>query len=75
MTSARRSSREGDGSVVTAKFLIGPASQIVAKSASVQGPELEAPELVNRLRQLTRGVEFPTAAPIEPPENTAYEID
>ncbi|MDR6142782.1 hypothetical protein QE375_002336 [Microbacterium foliorum] len=66
--------QEPDGAVVTAKFLIGPASQIVAKEVPGQGPELEDPALVDRLRTLTRGVESPTAAPVEMPDNGVYDL-
>lgn len=66
--------REDDGSIVEAKFLIGPASQLVAKAVPGAGPELEDPELVLRLRQLTRGVEAPTGEPLEVPEHPAEDI-
>jgi hypothetical protein len=66
--------REPDGAVVTAKFLIGPASQIVAKETPGEGPELEDPELVDRLRALTRGVESPRAAPLEMPDDDTYDV-
>lgn len=67
--------REDDGSVVTAKFLIGPASQIVSRTAIGRGPELEDPRLVERLRQLTRGVESPAGGPIDVPEDLARGIE
>lgn len=51
--------REPDDTVVTATFLIGPASQIVTKAVHGRGPELEDPQLVARLRELTRGTESP----------------
>lgn len=66
--------QEPDGAVVTAKFLIGPASQIVAKEVPGGGPELEDPELVDRLRTLTRGVESPMAAPVEMPDDGVYDL-
>lgn len=66
--------REPDGGVVTAKFLIGPASQIVAKEVPGKGPELEDPELVERLRTLTHGVESPTAAPVDMSGVDAYDV-
>ncbi|MFJ5000057.1 hypothetical protein ACIP5T_18035 [Microbacterium sp. NPDC088619] len=66
--------REPDGGVVMAKFLIGPASQIVAKEVPGKGPELEDPELVERLRTLTRGVESPTAAPVDMSDDDAYDL-
>lgn len=67
--------RNEDGSVVTARFLIGPASQIVCKEAPDSGPELEDPELVERLRQLTRGVEAPAGPPLEMPGGTEPDIE
>lgn len=67
--------REPDGSVVSAKFLIGPASQIVAKSVPAQGSELEDDELVARLHRLVRGVESPRSEPLEMPGVPAYELD
>ncbi|WP_431070748.1 hypothetical protein [Microbacterium phyllosphaerae] len=67
--------REHDGTVVTAKFLIGPASQIVSKEVAVSGPEPEDPELVRRLQTLTRGVESPSGQPLEAPEGQEYELD
>lgn len=67
--------REQDGTVVSAKFLIGPASQIVAKTVSDSGPELEDAELVRRLQALTRGVESPTGPPLDAPEGPQYELD
>lgn len=57
--------REKDGSVVVAKFLIGPASQIVAKAVDGHGPEIEDPVLLQRLKRLTRGIESPTGDPLE----------
>ncbi|WP_091227181.1 hypothetical protein [Microbacterium sp. 3J1] len=51
--------QEDDGEITTAKFLIGPASQIVAKATSTDGPELEDPDLVERLLRLARSVESP----------------
>ncbi|MDF2508632.1 MAG: hypothetical protein K0Q52_2491 [Microbacterium sp.] len=66
--------REKDGTVVSAKFLIGPASQIVAKAISGNGPELEDPELVRRLQALTHGVESPSGLPLDAPEGPDYEL-
>nr|WP_201471047.1 hypothetical protein [Microbacterium hydrocarbonoxydans] len=57
--------RDSDGSVRTAKFLIGPASQIVVKSMDAEGPELEDPALVQKLHGLTRNVESPPSHPME----------
>lgn len=67
--------REEDGSVVPAKFLIGPASQLISKVATGRGAELEDEELVRRLQELTRGVESPRAAPLEMSEDVTYELD
>ncbi|WP_309067076.1 hypothetical protein [Microbacterium sp.] len=67
--------RDEDGSVVTAKFLIGPASQIVAKSVTGHGPELEDPELVQRLQQLTRGVESPAGGALEASDEMNRQFD
>jgi hypothetical protein len=66
--------REQDGTVVSAKFLIGPASQIVAKAVSSSGPEVEDPELVRHLQALTRGVESPSGPPLDPPASLDYEL-
>lgn len=57
--------REEDGTIAQAKFLIGPASQIVTVAAGEGGDEIEDVQLVRRLRELTRGVESPTAGPVE----------
>lgn len=57
--------REEDGTVAQAKFLIGPASQIVTIAAVDASDELEDAELVRRLQELTRGVESPTAGHVE----------
>ncbi|WP_309104605.1 hypothetical protein [Microbacterium sp.] len=67
--------RERDGAIVKAKFLIGPASQIVSKAADGAGPEIEDRELVERLLKRTRGVESPTAAPLELPGDLAHDFD
>ncbi|HWS50811.1 MAG TPA: hypothetical protein VN241_07355 [Microbacterium sp.] len=67
--------RERDGSVITAKFLIGPASQIVAKAAVGEEAEVEDPALVDRLQKLTRAVESPSAEPLEPPADLAHDFD
>lgn len=67
--------RERDGTVVRAKFLIGPASQIVAKGISDSGPELEDRELVDRLRALTRGAESPSGPPLDAPEGQEHHLD
>lgn len=67
--------REDDGTIVEAKFLIGPASQIVAKRVRHEGPELEDSDLVVRLKDLTRAVESPTAGPLEISPDDVPEID
>ncbi|WP_407359915.1 hypothetical protein [Microbacterium sp. LBN7] len=67
--------REDDGSVVTAKFLIGPASQIVSKSVVGRGAELEDGDLVRHLQDLTRGVESPTGPLLESPAGGESELD
>lgn len=66
--------QEQDGSVAMAKFLIGPASQIVAKATPGDGPELQDPELVNQLRELTRNVESPKSLPLEMPDEETPEM-
>ncbi len=59
--------REPDGSQTTARFLIGPASQIVAKAVpSVD--ELVDKEVVARLRRLTRGLSYPEASAVDEQE-------
>lgn len=67
--------QEDDGSVVRAKFLIGPASQLVTKTVPTAGPELEDPDLVHRLQQLTRGVEAPSGEMLEQPDQETGGID
>lgn len=66
---------EEDGTIMTAKFLIGPASQLVAKGVRHSGPELEDDALVVRLKDLTRAVESPTALPLDPAPDDVPEID
>ena len=56
---------EGDGSRGTARFLIGPASQIVTKSVRADSGELIDPEVVDRLRRMTRSISFPEASQLE----------
>lgn len=60
--------REPDGSHTTARFLIGPASQIVAKAVPADAYELVDEEVVARLRGLTRGLSFPEASTSDEPE-------
>jgi hypothetical protein len=45
-----------DGSVVQAEILIGPASQLIAEEYDADGPELEDPEVVERLSKATAGL-------------------
>lgn len=66
--------READGSEAIAKFLIGPASQIVTRSVSGHGEELEDRQLVDRLQLATRNVEAPRALPLELPEEEDSEL-
>ncbi|AKV85562.1 hypothetical protein SOM10_02685 [Microbacterium sp. CFBP9023] len=67
--------RENDGGTAVAKFLIGPASQIVSKEAAGEGPEIEDPELVERLRQRTRSIESPTSQPLEIEYPPGYDLE
>lgn len=67
--------REDDGTIVEAKFLIGPASQIVSKAVKHHGEELEDHQLVTRLKDLTRAVESPTGGPLEIAPGDVPEID
>lgn len=53
--------RESDGSTSVARFLIGPASQIVTKSAPGSGEELRDDAVAQMLRARTRGVDYPQA--------------
>lgn len=66
--------READGRIVSVTFLIGPASQIAAKSSTGGGAEVEDQALVERLRTLTRGVESPTAVELELPTGVIDDI-
>ncbi|WP_136055553.1 hypothetical protein [Microbacterium sp. K24] len=52
------------GELVSAKFLIGPASQIVTEAVDVPGPEVVDTELVTRLRRLTGAAERPMSVPL-----------
>lgn len=61
--------REPDGSRTSARFLIGPASQIVAKMVSDGGEELVDEEVVARLRRLTRGLNYPEASAVDEQEH------
>ncbi|WP_223627244.1 hypothetical protein [Microbacterium sp. EST19A] len=67
--------RNGDGEVVSAKFLIGPASQIVTESVDAPGPEVVDAELVARLRHLTGAVESPRSSPLAAEDVSDFEID
>lgn len=66
--------REENGTISRATFLIGPASQLVAKSTPSDGPELEDEELVRHLQQLTRNVESPQSLPLEAPEGLTPDV-
>lgn len=66
--------REQDGTIARAKFLIGPASQIVTKTVSGHGPELEDAQLVLRLRELTRGVQAPAGDPLDMSRDGASDL-
>lgn len=46
-------SRLDDGSIGTANFLIGPASQLVSETVAGDEEEIEAPEIVARFRHET----------------------
>lgn len=67
--------READDTIVTATFLIGPASQIVTKAVHGRGPELEDPALVSRLRDLTRGTESPSSDSHLEPATNLHDIE
>lgn len=64
-----------DGSRATARFLIGPASQIVTKSVRSASEELVDAEVVHRLRMLARGVSFPEAAPLDARDDRSEDDD
>lgn len=64
---------EQDGSRGTAKFLIGPASQIVITSAPTGGEELTDQDVVDRLRASARSVHFPEASTPDGPEHGAID--
>ena len=63
---------EEDGSSGTAKFLIGPASQIVSKSFRTGFEELVDAEVVDRLRRLARTVSFPEASEFDARERAHW---
>ncbi|MDQ0729144.1 hypothetical protein [Microbacterium sp. W4I20] len=67
--------RNESGEVVSAKFLIGPASQIVTEAVETPGAELVDTELVGRLRHLTASIERPTSAPLASEDVSNFEID
>ena len=67
--------RNDVGKVVSAKFLIGPASQIVTEAVEGRGPEVVDAELVARLHQLTRAVERPSSEPLATEDVSTFEID
>lgn len=66
---------DSNGAVETARFLIGPASQIVARTVSGYENELEDQDLVRRLNRLTLGTESPTGEPFEARERAAHDFD
>ncbi|WP_350353257.1 hypothetical protein ABS642_10290 [Microbacterium sp. A8/3-1] len=67
--------RNENGEVVSAKFLIGPASQIVTEAVDVPSPELVDIELVERLHRLTISIERPTSAPLGSDDVSHFEPD
>ncbi|MFS0895205.1 hypothetical protein [Microbacterium sp. 179-I 3D3 NHS] len=69
--------RDGEGSIETARFLIGPASQIVTRPShgADLGDEIEDPDLVHRLRELTRNVEAPAGMPLDEVPGGVEEIE
>ena len=67
--------RNENGEAVSAKFLIGPASQIVTEAVDAPGPELVDTELVERLRRLTASIEKPTSSPLAGDDVPNFEID
>jgi hypothetical protein len=62
-----------DGSRAEAKFLIGPASQIVTKSVRTGLDELVDPDVVARLRRLARGLSYPEASRSDEPDSVAVD--
>ena len=67
--------RTTQGDLDTVEVLIGPASQIVSEPAELIGPELEDPELVQRLRDqsATLAPRKPVAEPSDGETGTAGE--
>ncbi len=59
-----------DGSLGSATFLVGPASQIVARAVDSEFDEVIDPEVVERLRQLKR-----QARPVARPEAAGTRDD
>ncbi|MDF2509708.1 MAG: hypothetical protein K0Q52_3567 [Microbacterium sp.] len=59
---------ESDGTQTTARFLVGPASQIVAKAVSSDAEKLVDEQAVARLRRLSRGLSFPEASAFDEQE-------
>ena len=51
-----------DGTRQTASFLVGPASQIVAKTISEESEELRDPDAVERIQARIRGLHATAAA-------------
>jgi hypothetical protein len=59
---------EPDGARATAKFLIGPASQIVVTSVRSGVEEPRDQDVVDRLRSMTRRLRYPEASTSDEPE-------
>ncbi|CAN5250494.1 hypothetical protein BH09ACT1_BH09ACT1_22190 [soil metagenome] len=64
-------SRLDDGSIGTAHFLIGPASQLVSETVVTDEDEIEAPEIVANFRHETALLGEPHAVPEEAPGDHA----
>lgn len=65
--------RNDSGEVVSAKFLIGPASQIVSQAAEGRGPEVVDTELVARLQQRAQQVVSPSSAPMSAADVVSFD--
>lgn len=63
---------DDDGSRNTARFLLGPASQIVTKPVRTDGEELRDPHVVEQLQRLARGVSFPEASHSDEDDHWAH---
>jgi hypothetical protein len=62
-----------DGTVVQAEILIGPASQLVAEEYESDGPELEDPEVVERLSKAAAGLAVVHPVAVEDAEFAAVD--